>query len=161
MEVDSSEGIELGSTETGWSHCKIPLFVSSVCAAFSADKVIIGLPSEVIVHRDQATPPAVQLSQATECLHLGSSPSDMCFSFNASVPLYPALVYNRAHCLYIIIMYRESLYCPMLERVSSCATFPKIDSEGEQDTSLVKNMYIPVFHMYCMIVSRHRLPLER
>jgi NET1-associated nuclear protein 1 (U3 small nucleolar RNA-associated protein 17) len=68
MEVDSSEGIELGSTET-------------------ADKVIIGLPSEVIVHRDQATPPAVQLSQATECLHLGSSPSDMCFSFNGEFVL--------------------------------------------------------------------------
>ncbi|CAI8001881.1 WD repeat-containing protein 75 [Geodia barretti] len=68
MEVDSSEGIELGSTET-------------------ADKVIIGLPSEVIVHRDQATPPAVQLSQATEYLHLGSSPSDMCFSFNGEFVL--------------------------------------------------------------------------
>ena len=46
---------------------------------------MVGLPSEVILCRDQSESPAIQLSRATEYLHLGSTtPSKMCFSFNAS-----------------------------------------------------------------------------
>ena len=50
-------------------------------------------------------------------------------------------------------MYRESLYCPMLERVLSCAAFPKIYSEGEQYTSSVKTKtYIIIFPFFLHVL---------
>jgi NET1-associated nuclear protein 1 (U3 small nucleolar RNA-associated protein 17) len=68
MEVDPNEGLELEVTGT-------------------AHKVVVGLTSDVILHRTPAVSPGNQLAQATEYLELGIKPSEICFSFDGEFVL--------------------------------------------------------------------------
>ena len=58
----------------------------SIYAAWSsistADKVVVGLSSEVILQRKPAVSPHTQLAQATEYLDMRVKSSKICFSFN-------------------------------------------------------------------------------